>query len=307
MLSDLWLPFPGGAERLMFNLARDLCRRGHDVLALTGYEYPLAYDGPRIVRADISLDADGWALIASTIAEHQPDVILTHHLYADLFAPELAATGIPIVRLHYHGPRPEGAALVVHISEHVAREAGAMGYDLVIPPPVFDDVVADTHGDAIGFVKPLPHKGAELVWSVAKRMPGRRFVVLRGEWQTLETIPRRLPRNVELLEPVVHMADFWRRVRLVLMPSLSEDAGTVAQEATANGLPCISSSVGGLSQTNAGGIQLEPGVQHARAWCSAIRYLDDPAHYRDVVRSQREHLPDWPALLDEFAVRLEAL
>ena len=303
VLSDLWLPFPGGAERLMFNIARHL-ERQHVVTVLTGYEQPQQFDGPIVVRRDLPLDADGWSVISDAISNFRPDVILTHHLYADQFGPELLRTRIPVVRLHYHGQRPDGAALVVHISEHVARQAGAMGYDMVIPPPAFGDVVAGSHGDGIGFVKPLPHKGAELVWLLSRRLPGRRFVVLRGEWQTLEMVPRRLPRNVELLEPVDDMRDFYRRVRLVLMPSLSEDAGTVAQEATANGIPCISSDVEGLVETNAGGIRLAPGVGNARAWADAIRYLDDPAHYRDVVRSQRDATPDWSALLDQLSDRI---
>lgn len=306
VLSDLWLPFPGGAERLIYNVARDLMHRGHHVDALTGYETPKWFDGPLVVRTDIPLDAEGWSIIAAVIEGAAPDVILTHHIYASTFAPQLAELGLPIVRLHYNGPRPDGAAIVVHISEHVARQAGAMGYDLVLHPWAGDDVVADEHGDAIGFVKPYPHKGAELLYRIADRMRDRRFVVLRGEWPTLEEVHLDAP-NVEHLAPVDDMRDFYRRVRLVLMPSLSEDAGTVAQEATANGLPCISSDRGGLIETNAGGIRLSPELDQLEHWVASIRYLDHADHYRDVVRSQRDALPDPEPVLAELSDRIGQL
>lgn len=315
VLSDLWVPFPGGAERLMFNLARDLQHRGHDVRVVTGYEAAQQFDGPPVTGQELPLDEEGAAMIASAIRYWSPQVILTHHLYARTFAGVIWGAGVPVVEVILNGPR-RACTFAVMISEHVAREVDRLAAenlgtprhpdDLVLTPPAFDDVVADTHGDAIGFVKPYPHKGAELVYEIAAAMPERRFVVLRGEWQTLEIPPPPYP-NIEPMEPVVDMRDFYRAVRLVLMPSLSEDAGTVAQEATANGLPCISSDVDGLAETNAGGIQLPPGLAARPYWCDAIRYLDDSDHYRDVVRSQREAQPDRAAVMALLSERIEAL
>ena len=36
-LSDLWLPFPGGAERYIANISQALIDRGHEVHVLTSY------------------------------------------------------------------------------------------------------------------------------------------------------------------------------------------------------------------------------------------------------------------------------
>lgn len=306
VLSDLWVPFPGGAERLMFNIARDLQSRGHWVRVVTGYENAFDFDGPPISVHELPLDADGWARIAELVAAYEPEVVVTHHLYARTFRTQLVALGVPIVEIVLNGPRMPEAALAVMISRWVADRAGARPDDLVLTPPAFDDVVAGSHLDGIGFVKPYPHKGADLVYAIAAVMPRRRFVILRGEWQDLEIDPPPYP-NLDVMEPVIDMRDFYREVRLVLMPSLSEDAGTVAQEATANGLPCISSNVDGLVETNAGGIQLPPGTPHVPHWVAAIKYLDDPDHYRDVVRSQRDARPDWLAVLAELSNRIEAL
>ena len=309
VLSDLWVPFPGGAERLMFNLARHLYRRGHDVQVLTGYHHAQVFDGPAVTVAPLGVRENrdrGVADVLAHVQEWKPDVILTHHFYASQFGYELVVTGRPVVHVVLNGTRLAGCAFAVYITSWVAKRCGALGTDMVVMPPAFDDVVAATHGDAIGFVKPIAHKGAETVYEIAERMPDRQFVVLRGEWQNIELLRDDLP-NVEYLEPVADMRDFYARCRLLLMPSRSEDAGTVAQEATLNGLPCISSDVEGLVETNGGGIRLDP--YDTSAWVTTIEALDDPAVYDSIVRSQRAHFDrvDYPGQLDTFAARIEAL
>lgn len=288
-LSDLWLPFPGGAERLIFNIARDLMRRGLDVHVVTGYEAAQQFDGPSVTHLSIPTGPDreeGAAVVTDLIRAGTPDVVLTHHHWAHEFGVDLVASTVPVVQVVLNGGRIPGAALAVYISEWVrGRAGGTSPADMVITPPAFPDVVADTHADAIGFIKPIPHKGVDLIYQIAAAMPARRFVVLRGEWQTLEMI--RPAPNIEFVEPVDDIRDFYGRCRLMLVPSLYEDAGTVPQEATLNGLPCISTAVGGLAETNAGGILL-PYV--ADQWVATIEALDDPTTYARVVERQREAL-----------------
>lgn len=305
VLSNLWPPFPGGAERLIFNVARHLTRSMH-VEALTGYEQAQRFDGPTIWQEDIPADGEGERIIRAYIADVRPDVIVTHHYYASVFAELLAGCGIPIVQIVLNGQRYPWAAHAVYISEWVRDQLGdARPGDQVMTPPAFADVIADTHGDSIGFIKPLPHKGVDLVYRIAKAMPGRRFLILRGEWQDLETI--RHLRNVRFVEPVEDMRDFYRQVRLMLAPSTSEDAGTVAQEATLNGLPCIASAVGGLAETGAGGVLLQPG--DLDGWVATIRALDDPTVYERVVERQHRFLAsyDHAGRLDALAARIEEL
>lgn len=311
VFSDLWLPFPGGAERLVFNVARHLALWGHDVGALTGYEAAQQFDGPPVAHAPLGVGPDhaaGAALLARFVDGFRPQVVLTHHFYAREFAGELAATGLPVVQLVLNGQRLPFARLAVFISEYVRRQTDSRPTDLTITPPAFPDVVADTHGDAIGFIKPIQHKGVELVYRLARRLPRRRFVVLRGEWQDLELIEH-LP-NVRFVGPLNDVREFYAMCRLVLMPSLSEDAGTVAQEATLNGLPCLSSAAGGLAETNGGGVLLPVrGPFVLQEWAAAIRELDDPATYARVVDRQQAHLAaaDHHSKLDALAERVAAL
>lgn len=305
VVSDLWVPFPGGAERLAFNIARRLAD-DHEVLVVTGYEAAQAFDGPPVFPQEIPLDGDGWRLIESAAKAFGPDVILTHHLYARTFHDDLVGLGLPVVQLVLNGHRMPDAALAVYISDWVrGQHLDAVDGDLTILPPAYPDVIASCHGDAIGFVKPIPHKGVDLVYRLAARLRRYRFVVLRGEWQTLERI---VPlSNIRYLEPVVDIREFWSQVRAVLVPSLSEDAGTVAQEATLNGLPCISSTAGGLIETNGGGIRLP--ASNYWAWEMAVRRLDDPTHVARTVASQRAHLErlDLPGRLTELSERIGAL
>lgn len=309
VLSDLWVPFPGGAERLIFNLSREIKRAGHDVAALTGYEYAQPFDGPEVeINLDMPLDARGSMHVAAVIDTFEPDVIVTHHVYARAFEPLLGSlpSQVPIVQIVLNGPRLPFAELAVYISEWVrSRHGDARPDDLTITPWAESDVVADSPGSAVGFIKPIPHKGAAFFYKVARLLPRQQFVVLRGEWQSLELIEDR--PNVRFMEPVADIRDFWAQVNVVLVPSLSEDAGTVAQEATANRVPCISSDAGGLPETNGGGIILP--MTKPKQWARMITWLRDPVHYARVVDSQRayEAALDRPAQIRGFLDRLEAL
>lgn len=308
-LSDLWPPFPGGAERLQFNLARDLYRRGHDVTVLTGYAPALQFDGPPLtIREDIGVfqnrDA-GAEIVKAHLELVAPKVVVTTHLYAGQFSPELIAYGAPLVHLILNGGRIPEAFLAVYISEWIREKAGdAKPGDMLITPPVFDDVVADVHGDAVGFIKPIEHKGIDMLYRVAERLPRQRFVVLRGEWRDIEIIRDDLP-NVEYMEPVDDMRDFYEECRMVLMPSRSEDAGTVAQECALNGIPCVSSNVDGLAETNRGGVCLDrDDLEGFVRW--VLRLGDTPALVRKIVARQLAGLEttDQQARLDEFAGRI---
>lgn len=308
VLTDLYPPFPGGWERYVYNLAVHLQATGMDVHVLTAYEPARQFDGPPITAQPIG-DGDGdpgWGPVSVMIGSYKPDVIVTGHHFARLFDADLAVTGIPVVQVVLNGQRLSHAAHAVYITEFVrSLDQSARLSDQTIWPWATPDVVSHDYGDAVGFIKPIPHKGVDLVYRIAEKMPERRFIVLRGEWQDLEVI-RRL-RNVEFMEPVHDIRDFWGRVNCVLVPSLSEDAGTVAQEATLNGVPCVSSDRGGLIETNGGGVMLDP--TDLAPWLWAIRALDDPGERAVVVDRMRHHYEahDHPARLAALADRIREL
>lgn len=248
---------------------------------------------------------DGWKDIQGFLDQQKPDVIVTHHFFAREFEKELFGGPIPVVNLMYNANRLERAALTVYISQHVYNTSGGRPGDMIIMPPAFEDIVAPTHGSFIGFIKPIAHKGIALVYQIAAQMLDRDFLVLRGEWQDIEDIRRGLP-NVFFIDPVHDMRTFYEKCRVMLVPSTSEDAGTVPQEAALNGLPCISSGVMGLKETNGGGIVLPYVVP---AWVATIKDLDNPVYYAEIAARQKTHIAslNWPAQFDELSEKIKKL
>lgn len=309
VLSDLWPPFPGGAERLAFNLARDLQRRGHDLRVVTSYENAQCFDGPHVAWRDVGVfdrHPIGAHAIRDVLEQYDPALVLAHGLFAYEFEAEIADHGAPWVQVVNNTRRLDSAALGVFSSQWT-RDAtpGGQSGDLVVHPPAFDDVVASEHQSAVGFIKPYPHKGAALVYEIARAMPERPFVVLRGEWQTLELMPDDELANVTFVEPVDDMRDFYSLVDLVIMPSESEDAGTVGQECALNRIPCLSTPVGGLSETNAGGVLIDS--REAWVWAHEIRRLDDGDYYAAVIERQALAQLRQRDELDQFAASVEKL
>lgn len=293
VLSDLWVPFPGGAERLIYNLARALDRDGASVTLVTGYHEASSEIATEV--AEIPENTTGGRRLGRIVRDYGADVILTHHYWALTFEDEISRAAhdvaTPIVQVVLNGRRMQSASFAVFISDFVRNRPGmyARNSDLTMRPLAFaEDVDSVTHEHAIGFVKPLEHKGVELVYEIAERLPDERFVILRGEWQHIEIIRDDLP-NVEYMEPVVDMRDFYARVNRVLMPSLSEDAGTIPQECAVNGIPCISSRVGGLVETNAGGWLTEG--HDVEEWLEAIDALYSVGVVSALVGSMRRLNP----------------
>jgi len=320
VLSDLWMPFPGGAERYIFNVTNALVARGHDVHILTSYAKAKS-DLPMTIK-DIGVyerQEQGERIIHDFyLLEYQPDVILTHHFFAGAFAELLTAIkneyGTPFIEIIHNRPRHPDAAFAIFNSQYTADRAGFREGDLVMLPPATEECVAPQNffnnlryknQVYIGHVKPLGGKGIALTYQLARAMPERKFLILRGEWQDGEDI-QRLP-NVEFMEPVDDIREFYAKCRIVLMPSLSEDAGTIPQECALNGIPCISSNVGGLPETNAGGIVLP--VEAVPIWEGMIEHLDASLFYSQVVAHQRKYVIflNFPARFDEIDRKVRAL
>jgi len=112
---------------------------------------------------------------------------------------------------------------------------------------------------------------------------------------------------VEFMEPCDDIRDFYSRCRLVLMPSLSEDAGTVPQECAVNSIPCISSNVGGLPETNFGGIVLPPDDPYP--WITEICKLDHEDYRKEIVWRQQGYVKslDWEKRYDEINERIKQI
>lgn len=326
VLSDLWLPFPGGAERYMRNVVLELIKRGHTVKVLTSYEpaqqetqFELEYKSIP-VYAQHALGRD---IIWDRIQKFKPQLVVMHHFFSGEFPEIFDSWGLPTLEIIHSRPRTRNATLAVFNSNYTANTPGQLRkpLDMVILPMADPETRAESHGEYIGHIKPIGGKGIMMTYALAKRFPNRKFLVLRGEWQGAETMISGCP-NIEYMEPVKDIRDFYKHCRLLLMPSEREEAGTVPFEATMNGIPCISSGVMGLPETNQGGVILplsthewdpampwHPDNESITRWQQEIEHLDDKAYYDSIVARQKAFMASipWAGLYDELNYKIEML
>ena len=71
------------------------------------------------------------------------------------------------------------------------------------------------------------------------------------------------------------------------------------QESAMNGIPCLSTNIMGLEETNEAGIRLpaEPIF-----WVDQINALDDETYYKKIVEREREHLAsfEWEKKMEQI-------
>lgn len=324
ILSDLWIPFPGGAEKFVYYIAKRLAKK-HEVRVLTSYQKNHDgsfaeigslenYAGMTVERGDFICHVDtnlehkreeSRRGFAKWLAAFKPDLIIKHMFFSVLWDAPIQASGIPTVQIT-HSSDTLKADIHVYNSEYTkGRQNPAQPDGLVIYPTAEDDVVARPRkGGCFGFVKPIPHKGVEFLYQLAAAMPHKKFLVLRGEWHECDVI-KELP-NVEFMKPVADIREFYARCDLMLVPSMHEDAGTISQEATLNGMPCLSSDIMGLPETN-GGIRLPMVVGE---WVKALTELyNNGAYWETVMENQwaRFRDLDWDGRVSKLEQRMEAL
>ena len=143
-------------------------------------------------------------------------------------------------------------------------------------------------GDAILVVHPTPVRGAHLAAAVAARLPHRRFLFARlprgsgGEAEIEAALP-----NVENVAAAYDPRPLFERTRLLLMPSMHEEAwGRAVGEAQVSGIPAVASDRGGLAENIGAGGSVVPLGASLEHWCAAIEaLLGDAGRYEAASRA----------------------
>jgi glycosyltransferase involved in cell wall biosynthesis len=309
-LSDLWVPFPGGAERYVFNIARELHKRGHEISILTSYESAVPGHSDFELVQELGLGGGKSKEECAEILKRcalalKYDRIIIHRYFAEQYGAIAQAWGSPVIEVVHQSKKLTNAKLYIYNTEYTRRSNGdeSQQNSMVIIPPAYGNNLDGQRGDMLGFVKPLYGKGVDFLYSLADRMPDRKFLILRGAWQSCETYVEK--PNITFINPVDDMKEFYSRCRITLMPSLSEDAGTIPQESAMNGIPCISSNIMGLPETNKGGIVLHHDLDQ---WIEHIKRLDGTAYYEMIVDRQKKIMAsfDWDKKFDELDLRIRS-
>jgi glycosyltransferase involved in cell wall biosynthesis len=154
-------------------------------------------------------------------------------------------------------------------------------------------------------------------WRIARRLPDIHFLAVRGGYG-FQIIPRRIPRNVEVLEhvPSDRMDELvWSRTALLLMPSLRESWGMTATEALQRGIPVIAHPTPGLRES-LGDAGIFVDRADWRTWSHYIRtMLADPGGYarrseasrrraRELVVQSRDGLAHFVRSIEELVPRV---
>lgn len=222
-------------------------------------------------------------VIAAAVAETRPDIVIAHTPPARLEEAELslfeALAGEGARRLcfvpDHHFPAAGRAA-----PERLARlKAALRAFSLVAPSRFIAEAVSaaglgpcalfgnvfDRRAmlapprapDFVTFINPHPMKGVAIFLEIARRLPHRRFQVIRA-WPYPPVFACDLP-NVVVRPYTPRMAEVWERTAALIVPSLCpEGFGRIVIEAQSNGIPVIAHATGGLPEAAGDGALLVP-------------------------------------------------
>lgn len=151
--------------------------------------------------------------------------------------------------------------LVVFNTEWVREETGWAGESIVIHPPIFkENYLVERKGSYLTQINLSRKKGGELFWEIARALPGRQFLAVKGRERD-QVIPGQLPDNVELVEYTSDICSIYERTGVLLMPSQgygeqhrwtdefsAESYGRVAVEAAVSGIPVIAYPAPGIKE-----------------------------------------------------------
>jgi Glycosyl transferases group 1/Glycosyltransferase Family 4 len=219
------------------------------------------------------------SIVRRQIAEFQPDWVLVssedlgHVLLREAHR---SAPGRVVYLAHTPQFFPFGPASWnpdAHAAELVTRAAGvvAIGHHTaayirrytrrevaVIHPPIygcgpFPDLSCFDSG-LVTMVNPCAIKGISIFTALAARCPEYGFGALPGWGTTAGDYAQLAARaNIRMLPNCRSIAEFLRRTRVLLMPSLwYEGFGLTVMEAMLHGIPAIASNAGGLVEAKMG-------------------------------------------------------
>jgi glycosyltransferase involved in cell wall biosynthesis len=106
----------------------------------------------------------------------------------------------------------------------------------------------------VTMINPCAVKGMSIFAELARRMPDIPFAAVTS-WGTTDRDRAALGQlpNVSILAPSSNIDDFLKYTRILLVPSLWDEAfGTIVTEAMLRGIPVLASNVGGLPEAKLG-------------------------------------------------------
>ena len=307
-----YLPVLSGGETGAHGLHRALAERGHQVSVVTSTQ-----SEDRRVRKSV----DGVEVFSGRIRptharyveERRPDVLFAQFEMSIPTIRFAMEAGLPVVIL-CHGPygytelAEAGLAgavdLFVFNSVFLFNLANHNVHHVVMSPPVDlerVEALAGVERKHITLVSLFVNKGPHVFYALARRMPDRSFLAVKGAYgeQVIEELP-----NVTFRETTPAMGRVYGESRVVLMPSADESFGLVAIEAQSNGVPVIASDIPSLRESLGDGAIFIP-REDIDGWVEAVRRLDEPGFYAEMSCRAKANVEHFDS--DRDAAVLEAV
>jgi glycosyltransferase involved in cell wall biosynthesis len=263
-----WPPTAIGGPIASAELLTSLARRGHKVTVLSRFEKRKQDDEPIRVADGINiLPLRGWRY-SLTHYVSGVDVVYTH---PDLtgsdgrpIGREIARRiGVPVVYALHNMQRATHVlarqfppALYVWNSESTRKFMGSTDVSGIVVRP---RLVVKEHAwpdrscaDSVTLVNTSADKGAAVLNELAKRMPGVKFIGVRGGYGSQLGDPE---LGVNIQGPFLRSdmpEEVWSRTKVLIMPSKHEAWGMAALEAMCSGIPVIASTAPGLAEALGG-------------------------------------------------------
>lgn len=332
-IAPLYLPRLCGAELALHGVMRWLAERGHVVEVITtDGQGQRVIDGIRV--HDRPLPDTVYPTmnnVGDIVRAFAPDVVLGqlgYSLWSVRIAREVGATSALYLHDDRVLPRLGRKRCLPDVAIH--NTPVHRGDDpLVVHPPIYNAaedwrgrLSASWNGEpereyAAVLVNLIREKGVDTFYDVARAMPDRRFVGIRGGYGEQR---ESAPSNVDVVGPTPRIGDVFARARVLFAPSFNvvahrphETFCMAAIEAQSHGLPVIATDACELRHSlGAGAVFVAPrgnwngprisigtglkqppvdqdssGVHpHNPAdWVESLRMLDDPVTYRMLSRA----------------------
>ena len=145
----------------------------------------------------------------------------------------------------------------------------------------------------VTFINPIKTKGVELIKKLVIKMPYTDFLIVGGDGKQF-VHKMRLPDNIRIIPWCDNMKQVYSQTKLLLVPSIwPEPFGRVVTEAIFNGIPCIVSNKGGLSEAVGEGGYVIKDIHNIDEWIEKIRRLDSDIIYQRVSDNAKKHAKNY--------------
>jgi glycosyltransferase involved in cell wall biosynthesis len=293
-----------GAEYAAHFVNKFLQDQGHEVRVIImrpdhkRIKYPYVYDGVEVFAYSNPGDASNLPQRSSTLLDpfRWADIIFSHldfNNWALNVANMLGKQFVHFVHSSHVYERMKAAnakvpVAAVYNANWVEKELNySLPHCTIYPPcdPNYYNVSADPScNEFITLINLNENKGGNIFYEIAKAMPERRFLGVKGSYD--EQIIKDLP-NVTIVENTAYIREHYKRTRILLMPSEYESWGRTATEAMASGIPVLHSNTPGLKE-NVGFSGIPIKRDDIKAWVKRIRELDDPKKYKAASNNSRK-------------------